>query len=154
MNDGGGGPGDAITRARADAHAGDIARARDRLRGYLVHRPMSREARLLLADLYRRDGHSDEAGRWGYLYPDSTSAAERAAYERACAHRMGRGWTSTYIRRGLHWPDGLPADDPAVQANIDRLDALADEERTDWLLRVNRPWMRWLSWLRSGRRRA
>jgi hypothetical protein len=119
-----------------------------------VNRPTSREARLLLADLYRRDGHVDEAGRWGYLYPEATAALERAAYEHACAHRMGGGWTSTYIRRGLHWPDGLAADDAEVATIIARLDKQAVEERTDWLLRANRPWMRWIRRLHPGRGRA
>jgi hypothetical protein len=138
----------AIGRAKADVQAGDFARARLRLRGYLVNDPTSREARLLLADLYRRDGYPDEAGRWGYLFPDASSTMERAAYERSCAHRLGSQWTSTYIRRGLHWPAGVATHDPEATAIIARLDERAAREATDWWEREHKPWQRWMRRLR------
>lgn len=134
---------DAITRATADAAAGDLTRARMRLRGYLVSKPSCREARLLLAEFYRRDGHLDEAGRWGYLYPETTPERERAAYEHSCAHRLGPQWRRTLMRRGLHWPSDTPTGDPVISAILARLDAECAQEARDHFDSMHRPWRLW-----------
>jgi hypothetical protein len=92
-----------VKRARQDAANGDLHRARRRLKGYLVSKPDDLDARAELAALYRADGHLDEAGRWGYL--TGATAAEKAAYEKQCAHRLTPDWTATLIRQGLRWMD-------------------------------------------------
>jgi hypothetical protein len=108
----------------------------------LVNKPTSHEARLLLADLYRRDGHHDEAGRWSYLSPNA-EPRERAAYEHACAHRLHSSWTATYIRKGLHWPQGLLSEDDTTNALLASLDSRAAAERRSWERKIQPFWRRW-----------
>jgi hypothetical protein len=89
------------------------------------------DARRLLTELYRADGHADEAGRWGYLLTDGATTAERAAYERACAHRLTPAWTATYIRKGLHWNAPVDSADAYTAGILHQLDARAAAEAED-----------------------
>jgi hypothetical protein len=120
----------AIDRALADRQAGRLGHARHRLKNYLVNKPVSTEARRLLADLYRADGYCDEAGRWGYLVEDGATAEECAAYERACAHRLrpNEAWTNLCLRRSLHWTVAIEEADDYAAATLRRIDAAAAAE--------------------------
>lgn len=119
----------AIGRALRDLERGDRRQARQRLKSHLVSKPASMEARRLLAELYRADGYPDEAGRWGYLLADGATANERAAYERACAHRLHPMWTNTCVRRGLRWTAPLSQADDYAAGVLRRLDEAAAAER-------------------------
>jgi len=120
--------GDVFDRAHTDLRAGHTTAARTRLKSYLVNVPRSTPARALLAHAYRLDGHLDEAGRWGYLSPTSSTAAERAGYEHSCRYRSGRHWTATSILRGLHWPAGTAGGDAYANAVLADLDVRAAAE--------------------------
>lgn len=97
-------------------------------------------------EIYRQDGQRDEAGRWGYLLRDGATRDERAAYEHACKHRLHAHWQGTYLRNGLHWPDGLEAADPWVSAILKELDMRAARESETWHVRRARPsaWARFV----------
>lgn len=86
------------------------------------------KARRLLADLYRADGYPDEAGRWGYLLADGSTAEERATYDRACANRLHPIWTNTCVRRGLRWTVPLEEADDYAADILRRLDEAAADE--------------------------
>jgi hypothetical protein len=103
-------------------------------------------ARRLLADLYRADGHPDEAGRWGYLLERGATPAERAAYERACAHRLHPRWTSTYIRKGLRWNAPVETADDYAAAILRELDARSAAEQENYRRAVDA-----IIWNRIGR---
>ena len=98
----------------------------------------------MLAGLYRADRYFDEAGRWGYLVEGGATDRERAAYEHACAHRGGAGWTWTHVRRSLNWPaEVAPVDD--WSANLLRdLDARASHEVEVAQLRASGRVWRWI----------
>jgi hypothetical protein len=127
----------AITRAQGDLAAGDRAKARQRLKSYLVDRPGSAEARRLLTEAYRADGYLDEAGRWGYLDPDGATEQERAAYERACAHRRDLDYAPIKTRNGLHWPPGTPAPTPYANDMLAFLDTQATAAQEAWEAKIN-----------------
>lgn len=129
--------GNAITRAQGDLAAGGRAKARQRLKSYLVDRPGSTEARRLLTEAYRADGYLDEAGRWGYLDPDGATEQERAAYERACAHRRGPDYAAICTRNGLHWPPGTPAPAPYATERLALLDTQAAAAQEAWEAKIN-----------------
>lgn len=132
----------AIDRALADTSIGNRTEARTRLKGYIVNRPDSMEARRLLMELYRVDGYPDEAGRWGYLIQDGATPEERAAYEYACAHRLSPRWTATLIRKGLHWPASTEALDPSVARILEGLDGRAAREAEGWKIAIGfHPWL-------------
>lgn len=128
---------DAIGRARVDLAEGDTPKARHRLKGFLVDRPDSMEARRLLAEAYRADGYADEAGRWGYLDADAATADERAAYEHGCKHRLGPARAAISIRSGLHWPPGTAAPTEFTLKALEVLDAQAAVEHRAWQAKVN-----------------
>jgi hypothetical protein len=150
-------PSTAIERALADLTHGDRHQARVRLKGYLVNKPASMTARRLLADVYRADGYWDEAGRWGYLLEGGATPKERAAYERACAHRLHQGWTGTYIRKGLHWNAPVDMADDYAAVILRELDARAATEDENYRRavdaiiwhRIARAFRRLRSWLRT-----
>jgi hypothetical protein len=127
----------ALSRARADLDRGDRRLARLRLRSFLVNRPTCREARRLLAELYRLDGHVDEAGRWGYLDETAATDAERVAFEHGCRHRRGAGWTSTSILKALRWPIDVPARTAYAAGVLERLTEEAGREEAAWQAKVN-----------------
>jgi hypothetical protein len=89
------------------------------------------DARRLLTELYRADGHADEAGRWGYLLRDGATTEERAAYERACAYRLTPNWTATYLRNGLHWNASVESADDYAAGILRQLDTRAAAEAED-----------------------
>ncbi|MEJ5914701.1 DUF6584 family protein [Pseudokineococcus sp. 1T1Z-3] len=120
--------GDVFDRTHADLRAGRTTTARTRLKSYLVNVPRSTPARALLAHAYRIDDHLDEAGRWGYLSPTASTAAERAAYEHSCRYRSGHRWTATSTLRGLHWPTGAAGGDAYADAVLADLDHRAVAE--------------------------
>lgn len=119
----------ALARAQLDAENGNHRVARQRLTGYLVNRPDSLEARLMLVDLYRRGGQLDEAGRWGYLIGGAATEAERRAFE----------------RRGVNWPElirlqlrkTLPVVDPS---GYGQLVLIRLTEVDDWRRRHRHVW--------------
>ncbi len=104
------------------------------------------DARRLLTELYRADGHLDEAGRWGYLLLDGATAAERAAYERACAYRLTPAWTATCLRKGLHWNAPVESADDYAAEILRQLDARAAAEAEDYRRAVDA-----IIWNRIGR---
>jgi hypothetical protein len=136
----------AIARALTDMEHGQRARARRRLKSYLVGHPTSMDARRLLAELYRADGHSDEAGRWGYLLREGATTAERTAYERACAYRLTPDWTSTHIRKGLHWDAPVESADPYAAGILRQLDTHAAAEAESYHRAIDA-----MLWNRIGR---
>lgn len=91
----------ALDRARADASAGDYRAARRRLQSYLVNRPDSLDARLMLVELYRQEGHLDEAGRWGYLIGGAATEAERRAFEHRGVRWAGVNLVLLQLRKTL-----------------------------------------------------
>jgi hypothetical protein len=80
------------TLARVDAliQAGDLPAARVRLRSLIEHDPRRLDVRARLAEVYRREGAVDEAGRWGYLDEGTTQPELRAFAKRfgGDPHRM------------------------------------------------------------------
>jgi len=104
------------------------------------------DARRLLAELYRADGHPDEAGRWGYLLRSGATTAERTAYEQACASRLTPDWTATYIRKGLHWDAPVKSADPYAAGILRQLDAHAAAEAANYHRAIDS-----ILWNRIGR---
>lgn len=68
-------------RIAEDLAAGNVALARQRLRGLVGSYPDRQDLRAQLADLYRREGHLGQAGRWSFLAEDADST-ELAAFAR------------------------------------------------------------------------
>lgn len=107
------------TLARVDAlmEAGDLPGARVRLRSLVEHDPRRLDVRERLAEVYRREGATDEAGRWGYL-AESTTQAELRAYAkrfRGDPHRM---------LYQLRWQG--PAEGTGSELATERLNALRE----------------------------
>lgn len=109
-----------LQRVHEDLEAGRVTMARQRLRGLVGSYPQRLDLREQLADLYRRDGITSQAGRWSFL-SESLSEPELRAFVREYedpVHRMKvLGW------RG--------AEDAAGEVARERLAALrAEAERT------------------------
>lgn len=68
-------------RIAEDLAAGNVAMARQRLRGLVGSYPDRQDLRLQLADLYRQEGHAGQAGRWSFL-ADDADPQELAAFAR------------------------------------------------------------------------
>lgn len=85
-----------LARVDEDLRKGDLAMARRRLRSLVEAKPQELVVRERLADVYRREGATVEAGRWSYL-SEKRVEREVAAYERACGRDPVR------IMRGLRW---------------------------------------------------
>ena len=68
-------------RIAEDLAAGNVTLARQRLRGLVGSYPEREDRRLQLADLYRREGHAGQAGRWSFLAEDA-DPEELAAFAR------------------------------------------------------------------------
>lgn len=94
-----------LERARAELEAGDVRKARDRLRGLVVSYPHDLEVRVLLAEAYRLDGQPTEAGRWGYLVGPAATDEERLAFERHCAFGRAARITESRLRHLLRCSD-------------------------------------------------
>ncbi len=62
--------------------AGELVDARRRLRDLLGETPQRLDVRERLAEVYRLQGHPEQAGRWGFLSPDVTPA-EVIAFRKA-----------------------------------------------------------------------
>ncbi|MDT0166079.1 hypothetical protein Q9R32_10965 [Actinotalea sp. AC32] len=71
-----------LERAKADLGAGNVRKARERLKSLVLTYPNDLEIRRLLAEAYRLDRQFAEAGRWGYLIEAHASDPEREAFER------------------------------------------------------------------------
>lgn len=71
-----------LARADADAAAGRMPLARQRLRGLVGSVPHRVDVRERLAELYRSEGDLAQAGRWSYL-SERADPREVAAFERA-----------------------------------------------------------------------
>ncbi|MBX9244567.1 hypothetical protein ICW40_07065 [Actinotalea ferrariae] len=72
------------TLAAADrlVESGELREARRRLRDLVRSVPHRLDVREHLADVYRREGHPEQAGRWAYL-SETVDPAELAAFRRA-----------------------------------------------------------------------
>jgi hypothetical protein len=113
----------AVDRARRDVEEGRLWLARHRLKGYLVDRSGSLEARRLLAELYRRDGYADQAGRWGYLVEDGATDRERMLFERSATFPFPGMVNAEHLRGLLGWSgpvDSAPSFTRAVLHDVDR----------------------------------
>ena len=97
-----------LARARGELAAGETARARERLHGLLATYPHRLDVRSALAETQRADGDRIQAGRWGYLLPDS-DPAETAAFLEAYPAPVARV-------RAMRWSGPEDASGPAVQA--------------------------------------
>lgn len=82
-------------RIAEDLAMGNLAMARQRLRGLVGSYPDRQDLRLQLADLYRRSGQPGQAGRWSFLSEDA-DPSELAAFAREYPDPMLRmrvvGW--------------------------------------------------------------
>jgi hypothetical protein len=115
--------GSALERARHDAEEGRLWLARHRLKGYLVDRPGSLQARRLLAELYRRDGYPDQAGRWGYLVDGGATDRERMLFERSATFPFRGIVNAEHLRLLLRWTgpvESAPGFTRAVLRDVDR----------------------------------
>lgn len=72
---------DTLARVQEDLAAGRVSLARQRLRGLVGSYPQRLDLREQLADLYRRDGVTSQAGRWSFL-SENVDPAEIRAFER------------------------------------------------------------------------
>lgn len=72
------------TLAAADrlVESGELREARRRLRDLVRSVPHRLDVRERLADVYRREGHPEQAGRWAYL-GETVDPTELAAFRRA-----------------------------------------------------------------------
>ncbi|GAA4849341.1 hypothetical protein GCM10023221_30860 [Luteimicrobium xylanilyticum] len=103
--------------ARTDLEAGDVRRARERLKSLVVTYPEDLELRRLLAEAYRRDGQPAEAGRWGYLVAGHASDHERRCFERHNAFASyGPRATGARLRKLLRCDDLAAIADPVGRA--------------------------------------
>jgi hypothetical protein len=90
------GKADVIDRVAADLARGHTTPAIQRLSSLVAAHPTDLDLRRRLAAAQRVVGNAVEAGRWGYLTPD-TDPAETLAFERAYPSPERR-------LRALHWP--------------------------------------------------
>jgi len=109
---------DVLDRVDADLARGYTTPAIRRLSSLVAVHPTDLDLRRRLAGLHRMVGNRIEAGRWGYLHPD-TAPAECEAFERAYPAPHAR------LRR-LLWPAGGQAATEYARA---RLAALARSVR-------------------------
>jgi hypothetical protein len=81
-----------IDRARDDLAAGELWRARDRLRGVLQNDPANQEALDLVGEVYWQMGDRPQAGRFWALTErsDERAAQARAAFEAALPNLRDR----------------------------------------------------------------
>jgi hypothetical protein len=106
---------DVLDRVAADLARGYTAPAIQRLSSLVAAHPTDLDLRGRLASVHRAVGNRIEAGRWGYLHPE-TPADETGAFERA--------YPSPAVRlRKLRWPALGQA---ATEFARGRLAALAD----------------------------
>lgn len=119
------------TLERVDAllAGGDLAGARVRLRSLVAHAPRRLDVRERLAEVYRREGAAQEAGRWGYLGEDVTPQ-ELRAFARA------NGGDARRMMAALRWEgpeDG--AGTPVAEERLRALRATAEDATgrpVDW----------------------
>lgn len=90
------GKADVLDRVTADLARGHTTPAIRRLSSLVAAHPTDLDLRRRLAAAQRLVGNAVEAGRWGYLTPD-TDPAETLAFERAYPSSRRR-------LRALHWP--------------------------------------------------
>ncbi|QCB94954.1 DUF6584 family protein [Cellulomonas shaoxiangyii] len=118
-----------LAKVDDDLRRGDLTMARTRLKSLTHSLPHRLDARERLADVYRLEGNTVEAGRWSYL-AEQRDPAEVAAFERACGQKPVR------IMRALLWRGSEDA--AATEIARDRLrDVRARAEadtgrRLDW----------------------
>jgi hypothetical protein len=119
------------TLQRVDAliAAGDLEGARTRLVSLVDHAPRRLDVRERLAEVNRRSGNRQEAGRWGYL-SEQTDRAELRAFTKA--HRGD----ARSMMKALRWQG--PEDGTGSGVAEERLRALratAEDDaggRVDW----------------------
>ena len=133
-----------MTRVKADLVAGDWRLATHRLRGHLVAAPECEAARTELVLIYRAAGCPQEAGRWGFLFPEVATADELVAFEAGCSARLTSEWTGFMMRRAIRWPHGLTPSTSVAKTRLDQLDARAAQEQHAWKLAISPGWRRWI----------
>jgi hypothetical protein len=95
--------------------------------------PHNREIRLLLAEAYRRDRQSPEAGRWGYLMGPAASERERRAFEKHSAFGGSPRITEGRLRRLLRVSDLASVADETGRAILRDLPSKHSAHRTEGL---------------------
>jgi hypothetical protein len=86
-----------LDRVREDLSAGQLGRARQRLRGLIASFPERLDLRVMLAETYREEGQVVQAGRWSFLDEDA-DPAEIEAFLLACPDPVQR-------MRKIRWSD-------------------------------------------------
>jgi hypothetical protein len=124
------GKADVLDRVTVDLASGHTTPAIRRLSSLVAAHPTDLDLRRRLAAAQRLVGNAVEAGRWGYLSPD-TDPAETLAFERAYPSPRRR-------LRALRWPArGHAATDFArgrlSELGADRVPVVATAPATRWL---------------------
>lgn len=111
-----------LNRARAELAAGNVAEARNRMRGLVGSFPRAIAAREVLAETYRRTGDLAQAGRWAY-------ATETVTEEEATAFAHAYRNDPVLMMRALRWSDSDKAAplSPTVSHRLEQLKARAEE---------------------------
>lgn len=109
-----------LARIRDDMARGQVAMARQRLRGLVGSYPRRLDLREQLAELYRRDGLSSQAGRWSYLGAEA-DPAELRAFEREFADPVAR-------MRALSWRGPEDAAGPEAATRLAALRTVAERQ--------------------------
>jgi hypothetical protein len=112
-----------LNRARAELAAGNVAAARNRMRGLVGSFPCVIAAREVLAETYRRSGDLAQAGRWAY-------ATETLTDEEAAAFTHAYRNDPVLMMRALRWSDSDNAApvSPTVSHRLEQLKARAEEQ--------------------------
>lgn len=129
-----------LARVDEDLRTGDVAMARRRLRSLILAKPQDLLVRERLADVYRRQGDTVQAGRWSYL-SESRRPEEVAAFERAFGDDPVR------LMWALRWT-GSESDATTEYARHRLHDVRTRAEQNagrtlDWTTRTPRPPVPW-----------
>jgi hypothetical protein len=116
-----------IDRARDDVSAGELWRARDRLRGVLQNDPANQQALDLLGEVYWQMGDFPQAGRFWWLTDRADGRAAEAwrAFERSRPELRDR-------LRALPVRKPLSVYPPAVRDRLAELQAQATRAGVEW----------------------
>jgi hypothetical protein len=119
--------GTGIDRARDDVSAGELWRARDRLRGVLQNDPANQQALDLLGEVYWQMGDFPQAGRFWWLTDRADGRAAEAwrAFERSRPELRDR-------LRALPVRKPLSVYPPAVRDRLAELQAQATRAGVEW----------------------
>ena len=111
-----------LVQVEVDLGEGRLALARQRLRGLVGSLPFRLDLRMLLAEVYRREGDLAQAGRWSYL-DGGRLDHEVAAFERAY------GQDPVQMMKALSWPgEETEAGSPLARERLRALRARAEAQ--------------------------